>query len=48
LVYHGNMSATEQQVILNYCSQMNPFLTTQQLQTAVFLALNADSYTVSN
>jgi uncharacterized protein (DUF1800 family) len=48
LVYYGRMSATEQQVILNYCSQMNPFLTTQQLQTAVFLALNGDSYTVSH
>jgi uncharacterized protein (DUF1800 family) len=47
LAYYGRMSATEQQIILNYCSQMNPFLTTQQFQTAVFLALNGDSYTVS-
>jgi hypothetical protein len=35
-------------VILNYCSQMNPYLRTLQLQTAVFLALNSDSYTVAN
>jgi uncharacterized protein (DUF1800 family) len=48
LAYYGRMSATQQQIILNYCSQMNPFLTTQQLQTAVFLALNGDSYTVSH
>jgi uncharacterized protein (DUF1800 family) len=48
LAYHGRMSATQQQVILNYCSQMNPYLRTLQLQTAVFLALNSDSYTVAN
>jgi hypothetical protein len=48
LAYHGRMSSTEQQVIVNYCAQMNPFLTTQQLQTALFLALNGDSYNVSN
>jgi Protein of unknown function (DUF1800) len=48
LLYHGTMSTNQQQIILNYCSQLNPFLTTAQLQSAVFLAMNADSYNVSH
>jgi uncharacterized protein (DUF1800 family) len=48
LVYHGQMSQQEQSVINAYCSQLNPFDTQFQLQSAVFLALNADSYNVSH
>jgi uncharacterized protein (DUF1800 family) len=48
LVYHGQMSQQEQTVITNYCNQLNPFDTQLQLQSAVFLALNADSYNVSH
>jgi uncharacterized protein (DUF1800 family) len=48
LVYHGTMSQQEQSEITTYCSQLNPFDTQLQLQSAVFLALNADSYNVSH
>jgi hypothetical protein len=48
LVYHGQMSQSEQTAIANYCAQLNPFDTQLQLRSAVFLALNADSYNVSH
>jgi len=48
LLYHGQMSQQEQAAITAYCSQLNPFDTQLQLKSAVFLALNADSYTVSH
>jgi uncharacterized protein (DUF1800 family) len=48
LVYHGQMAQAEQIEILNYCSQLNPFQTQYQLQIAMFLALNADSYNVAH
>jgi uncharacterized protein (DUF1800 family) len=48
LVYHGQMSQAEQAAISNYCSQLNPFQTQYQLQIAMFLALNADSYNVAH
>jgi hypothetical protein len=48
LVYHGQMSQQEQAAITSYCSQLNPFDTQLQLRSAVFLALNADSYNVSH
>ena len=48
LLYHGQMSQQQQDAITSYCSQLNPFDTTLQLQSAIFLALNGDSYNVSH
>jgi hypothetical protein len=48
IVYHGMMSQQLQNEIVTYCSQLNPFDTQLQLESAIFLALNADSYNVSN
>jgi uncharacterized protein (DUF1800 family) len=48
LVYHGQMPKEEQAEIVNYCAQLNPFQTQYQLQIAMFLALNADSYNVAH
>jgi uncharacterized protein (DUF1800 family) len=48
LVYHGQMPQAEQTEITNYCSQLNPYQTQYQLQIAIFLALNADSYNVAH
>jgi uncharacterized protein (DUF1800 family) len=48
LVYHGQMPPAEQTEIIDYCSQLNPFQTLYQLQIAMFLALNADSYNVAH
>jgi uncharacterized protein (DUF1800 family) len=48
LVYHGQMSQAEQAAITTYCAQLNPFQTRYQLQIAMFLALNADSYNVAH
>lgn len=44
LLYHGSMSAEEQQAIKNYCATLTD--PRQQLESAVFLAMNADSYLV--
>jgi hypothetical protein len=46
LLYHGQMPSQEQEAIINYCAQLNPFETQVQLETAIFLALNGDSYNV--
>jgi uncharacterized protein (DUF1800 family) len=48
LLYHGQMSQQQQAQIIRYCSQLNPFDTNLQLRSAIFLALNGDSYNVSN
>jgi Protein of unknown function (DUF1800) len=48
LLYHGQMSPQEQAIIIGYCNGLNPFDVQLQLQSAAFLALNADSYNVSN
>ncbi|MCU1251284.1 MAG: hypothetical protein JWQ49_4313 [Edaphobacter sp.] len=48
LLYHGQMTQQQQDAITGYCSQLNPFDTTLQLQSAIFLALNGDSYNVSH
>lgn len=48
LAYHGQMSADEQAFIINYCSGLqtdDPLLSSE---SAIFLALNSDSYTVSH
>jgi uncharacterized protein (DUF1800 family) len=47
LLYHGTMSSQESAAISNYCSTMNPFDVQAQLQTAIFLALDAESNDVS-
>lgn len=46
LAYHGQMSNSEQDSIINYCNQLqtnDPLLLSQ---SAIFIALNADNYTV--
>jgi hypothetical protein len=48
LLYHGTMSAQESAAISGYCSTMNPFDVQSQLQTAIFLALDAESNDVSH
>ena len=48
MAYHGTMSQEQQTTISNYASQLDPANTALQLQTVVFLALNADSYNVSH
>jgi uncharacterized protein (DUF1800 family) len=48
LAYHGQMPAEEQQLIISYCNQLqttDPMLATE---SAIFLALNADNFTVSH
>ena len=46
LLYHGQMSAAEQAAILAYCEAIPNQQTA--FQSAIFLALNADSYNVSH
>jgi hypothetical protein len=48
LLYHGTMSAQERSIISSYCATMNPFDVQAQLQTAAFLALDAESNDVSH
>jgi uncharacterized protein (DUF1800 family) len=47
LLYHGQMSQAEQTAILNYCAGLDPYDVNLQLESAVFLAMNSDSYNVS-
>jgi len=47
LLYHGQMSEAEQAAITSYCSQLDPSNINLQLESAVFLAMNGDSYNVS-
>jgi hypothetical protein len=47
LLYHGTMSSQESAAIASYCSTMNPFEVQSQLQTTLFLALDAESNDVS-
>jgi hypothetical protein len=48
LAYHGQMSADEQAFIINYCSSLQTSDPLLPSESAVFLALNSDSYTVSH
>lgn len=48
LAYHGQMSAEEQNFIINYCAGLQTNDPLLPSESAVFLALNADSYTVSH
>ena len=47
MAYHGLMSAQQQQAIITAAAQISPSNLNLQLQVAVFLALNADSYNVA-
>ncbi len=47
MLYHGQMPAAEKAAIINYCATMDPNNLTAQLDIAVFLAGNGDSYNVS-
>ena len=46
LLYHGQMPDEEKTAILAYCAQLDASDVQTQLYSAVFLALNSDSYTV--
>ena len=48
LLYHGTMSPAEQSDIAAYCATLDPADLQSQLYSAVFLAMNSDSYTVSH
>lgn len=48
LAYHGQMPANEQSVISNYCDQLPTSDPLLKMQSAIFLALNADNYTVAH
>lgn len=48
IAYHGTMSQEQQAAISSYVSQLTPADLALQLQTVVFLGLNADSYNVSH
>jgi hypothetical protein len=47
LLYHGQMSQVEQAAIISYCSQIGSSNMNTQLESAIFLAMNGDSYNVS-
>jgi hypothetical protein len=47
LAYHGQMSAEQQTFIINYCADLQTTDPLLSSESAIFLALNADSYTVS-
>jgi hypothetical protein len=48
LLYHGQMSQNEKTAITSYCEQLNAKDAILQMESAVFLGLNADSYNVSH
>ena len=48
LAFHGQMPAAEKASILAYCAGLNPNDLRTQQESALFLALNSDSYTVSH
>jgi len=48
LAYHGQMSTEEQTFIINYCAQLQTNDPLLPSESAIFLALNADNYTVAH
>lgn len=48
LAYHGQMSTEEQNLIVNYCTNLQVTDPMLPVESAVFLALNADSYIVAH
>jgi uncharacterized protein (DUF1800 family) len=47
MLYHGQMPAAEKAAIIAFCATMDPNNLTAQLDIAIFLAGNGDSYNVS-
>lgn len=48
LTYHGQMSQDQQQFIISYCNQLQANDPLLPAESAIFLALNADNYTVAH
>ncbi|MEG9435593.1 DUF1800 family protein [Edaphobacter sp. HDX4] len=48
LAYHGQMSIEEQQLIVSYCNQLQTTDPLLPIESAIFLALNADNFSVSH
>lgn len=48
LLYYGRMTAEQKMAILDYCNSLDPSDPRQKLRSALFLALNSDSYNVSH
>jgi uncharacterized protein (DUF1800 family) len=48
LAYHGQMSTEEQQLIVSYCNQLQTTDPLLPIESAIFLALNADNFTVTH
>ncbi len=48
LAYHGQMSTEEQNFIINYCTNLQTTDPLLARESAIFLALNADNYTVAH
>jgi len=48
LAFHGQMPSAEKAAIIAYCQQMTQQDMNSQFQSALFLALNSDSFTVSH
>lgn len=48
LAYHGQMPAEEQQFIVSYCNQLQTNDPLLPAESAIFLALNADNFTVTH
>ncbi len=48
IAFHGQMSPAARSAILSYCQQLDAKDGITQLQSALFLALNSDSYTVTH
>jgi hypothetical protein len=48
LAFHGQMPPAEKAAILAYCQQLSQTDMPTQLQSALFLALNSDSFVVSH
>ena len=48
LAFHGQMPAADKSAIIAYCQQLDVTDLRAQFQSAIFLALNSDSYTVTH
>jgi uncharacterized protein (DUF1800 family) len=48
IAYHGRMSTEEQQLIVSYCNQLQTTDPLLPAESAIFLALNADNFTVTH
>ncbi len=48
LAFHGQMPAATKSAIIAYCGQLDAADVVNQMQSALFLALNSDSYTIAH